>query len=48
MKKNTAMTKIFQPFKHQPDKMVKHTQTTRQQIAHELFECVWPFCEVGA
>ena len=24
--------------------MVKHTQT----IADELFECVWPFCEIGA
>ena len=28
--------------------MVKHTQTIRRQIADELFECVWPFCEVGA
>ena len=24
--------------------MVKHTQTIRQQIADELFACVWPFC----
>ena len=23
--------------------MVKHTQTIRQQIAEELFECVWLF-----
>ena len=30
-------------FKRQPHKMVKHTQ-----IADELFECVWPFCGVGA
>ena len=28
--------------------MVKHTQTIRRQIADELFECVRPFCEIGA
>ena len=28
--------------------MVKHTQTIRQQFADELFECVWPFCEIAA
>ena len=28
--------------------MVKHSQTIRQQIADELLECVWPFCEIGA
>ena len=28
--------------------MVKHTQTIRRQIADKLFECVWPFCEIGA
>ena len=28
--------------------MVKHTQTIRWQIADELFECVWPFCEISA
>ena len=27
--------------------MVKHTQTIRQQIADELFECVRPFYEIG-
>ena len=27
--------------------MVKHTQTIRREIADELFECVWPFCESG-
>ena len=27
--------------------MVKHTQI-RRQISDELFECVWPFCEIGA
>ena len=35
-----------QPFKHQPYKMVKYTQTIRQ-FADELFESVWPFCGVG-
>ena len=28
--------------------MVKHTQTVPRQIADEWFECVWPFCEIGA
>ena len=28
--------------------MVKHTQTIPRQIADELFECVWPFCGIGA
>ena len=28
--------------------MVKHSQTIRRQIADELFECVWPFCGIGA
>ena len=28
--------------------MVKYTQTIRRQIPNELFECVWPFCEIGA
>ena len=28
------------PFKRQPYKMVKHTQTIRRQAADELFECV--------
>ena len=28
--------------------MVKHTQTIRRKITDELFECVWPFCEIGA
>ena len=28
--------------------MVKHTQTFRRQFADKLFECVWPFCEIGA
>ena len=29
-------------------KMVEHTQTIRQQVADELFECVWSFCGIGA
>ena len=28
--------------------MVKHTQTVSWQFADKLFECVWPFCEIGA
>ena len=28
--------------------MVKHTQTIRRQIVDQLFECVWPFCEIGS
>ena len=28
--------------------MIKHTQTIRRQIADELFEFVWPFCEIVA
>ena len=39
----------IEPFKRQPNKMVKHTQTIRRQqsaTVDELFECVWPFCGV--
>ena len=36
-----------EPFKHQSEKMVKHSQTIRRQSADELFECVWSFCEIG-
>ena len=28
--------------------MVKLTQAIRQQFADELFECVGPFCGIGA
>ena len=38
----------YQPFKRQFHKMVRHIQTIRRQIADELFECVWPFHEIGA
>ena len=27
--------------------MIKHIQTIRREIADELFECVWPFCELA-
>ena len=30
------------------NKVAKHTQTIRRQFADELFECVWPFCGIGA
>ena len=35
------------PFTCQSHKMAKHTQTVCCQITDELFECVWPFCEIG-
>ena len=38
----------YQPFKRQSLKMTKHTHTMRRQIADELFESVWRFCEIGA
>ena len=28
--------------------MTKHTQAIRRQFADELFECVQPFCGIGA
>ena len=37
---------MSQPFKRQSHKMVKHTQTIRRKFADELFEFVWPFCEL--
>ena len=36
------------PFKHQSQKMVKHTQAIRRQFDDELFECVSPICDIGA
>ena len=38
----------FKYFKRQSHKMVKDIQTIRRQFAEELFECVWPFCDIGA
>ena len=45
---STIKTASFscQSFKHQPHKMVKHTQTICWQF--ELFTCVWPFWEIDA
>ena len=37
----------FLTFKRQSYKMVKHTYSTRRQIAGELFESVGPFREIG-
>ena len=37
-----------QRFKRQFHKMVKQTQTISRQFADELFECVGPFCGIGA
>ena len=31
----------------QPNKMAKHSDNS-SAVADKLFECVWPFCEVGA
>ena len=46
------MTKInfpeSYPFKCLSYKIAKHTQTIRRQITGEFFECVWPFCGIGA
>ena len=28
--------------------MVEHTQTICRQFADELFQCIWPFCGIGA
>ena len=37
-----------QPFKRQPHKMAKRTQTIRRQIADKLPEYVCPFRGIGA
>ena len=36
------------PFKHQPQKMVKHYQIIRSHTGEELLDCVWPFRGIGA
>ena len=41
------LIKDLNPLSTKSHKMVKYTQTICQQIADELFECVWPFCEIG-
>ena len=50
---NVAFPKIStygksEHFRLQFHKMIKDTQTIRPQFADELFECVWPFCGIGA
>ena len=40
-------SKYCYPFKYKFHKMVKHTQTIRQQNADELCECVWPLFGIG-
>ena len=47
MKKNATVLDL-EPFKRQPHKMVNHTKTIHRLLPDELFECVWPFCGVGA
>ena len=44
---NDKTNLYLEPFKRQSHKMIKHTQTIRRQFADDLFECVWPFCEIG-
>ena len=39
--------KLINPLSANPTKW-PNTQTIRRQIADELFECVWPFCGIGA
>ena len=36
------------PLSTNPIKWSNTTQTIRRQIVAELFECVWPFCGIGA
>ena len=38
----------IQPLKSKFHKMVKHTHTIFWQFAKDLFNCVWPFCGIGA
>ena len=45
LKQSGTLTKHF---KCQLHKIVKHTQTTRQQFADELFARIETFCGVGA
>ena len=41
-------SKKKEQFKRKSHKIVEHAQTIRREIADELFECVWPLCEIGA
>ena len=40
IKFNQILWTTCKPFKRQPHKMVKHTQTIRRQFVNKLFECV--------
>ena len=35
-------------FKRQPHKIVKQTQPIRRLLPTNCFECIWPFCGIGA
>ena len=48
IKKELIFFQKINPFNSQPHKMVKPTQTILLATTDELFECVRPFCEVGA
>ena len=48
LRKCTLLESLSLPFKRQSHKLVNNTQTIRRPIADELFEWVWPFCEIGA
>ena len=39
---------LYYPFKRQPNKIFRHTQTIRQQFSGKLFEFFLLFCGVGA
>ena len=42
------ITSIFLTLSAPIHKMVRHPHTIRRQFADELFEGVWPFCDIGA
>ena len=44
----TTLYTDYACIKRQFHKMVKHTQAIRREFPDELFECVWPFCGIGA
>ena len=44
----TTRIYVVNPLSAKLRKMAKHAQTIRRQFADELFECVWPFCGIGA
>ena len=44
---NWSNKKLFEPFKHQPHKMVKHTQRIRWLLADELLSVFDPFVRLA-